>query len=141
MNGQTSAPFFFATTLRINATPQRALAGSFTGGSPAIRNIDIRFWHEKAFVGATGNLTIGADGMADGELLVSAKNLNDLAAFLQTLPDQVRTPAQQTVGYLISLGRPGKDENGDPVSQVTLSVKGDELFAGNRMIAKIGPGS
>ena len=70
-----------------------------------------------------------------------AKDLEDLAAFLQTLPDQIKTPAQQTVGYLISLGRPGKDENGDPVSNLTLSIRGNEIFAGNRLIANLGPGS
>ena len=141
LNGQTSAPFFFAMTTRINATPEFALAGSFPGGSPSFQNIDIRFWHEKTYVSATGNLTVADNGMSEGEFLITAKDLKDLAAFLQTLPDQMKTPAQQTVGYLISLGRPGKDENGEPVSQLTLSVRGNEIFAGNRLIANLGPGS
>ncbi len=141
LNGQTSAPFFFAMTMQINSTPQLALAGSFTDGNPAFQNIDIRFWYEKSHIGAKGDLIVADDGMANGELLITAKDLEYLAAFLQTLPDQIKTPAQQTVGYLISLGRPGKDENGDPVSNLTLSIRGNEIFAGNRLIANLGPGS
>lgn len=141
LDNQTSAPFFLAMVLQVNATPQQILAGSFAGGNPSLQNIDIRFRSGKSQLAATGNLFLSDDGTANGELLITAKNLKDLAAFLRTLPEAVSMPAQQTVGYLIALGRPGTDDSGEPVSQLTMTVRNNGIFAGDRLIARFGPDS
>ena len=141
MDGQTSAPFSLSARVQLDAAPEAILAGVYDGAGPNLKNIDILVASGESRLAAAGELSFTAAGTASGKIVITAKNLKDLAAFLQTLPDRVSTGVQRTVGSMIALGKPGKDGNGDPVSELTLRILDNQIFVGDLLIADLGPGS
>jgi hypothetical protein len=138
---ETSAPFTIDGKARIDAPLARLMDGAVGNGNVAIPDLDIRLTAGESHISASGAITLLASGSAEGEIVVVTENLPALAAFLQTLPADVRSRVQALVGGVIALSKPATNEKGDPVSELTLTLRDNAIFAGTRQIAEFGPGS
>lgn len=138
---ETSAPFTIDGRARIDAPLARLMAGAAGSGDVAIPDLDVRIAAGESRVSATGAITLLASGSAEGEIVVVTENLPALATFLQTLPADVRSRVQTLVGGVIALSKPARNEKGEAVSELTLTLRDNAVFAGTRQIAEFSPGS
>ncbi|HSM40585.1 MAG TPA: DUF2125 domain-containing protein [Afifellaceae bacterium] len=136
---ETSAPFTIEGRARIDAPLARLMADAARTGNVNIPDLDISLTAGESRVSASGAISFNASGSPEGEIVVVTENLPALAAFLQTLPADVRNNVQTLVGGVIALSKPAKNENGEAVSELTLTLRDNAVFAGTRQIAEFGP--
>lgn len=138
---ETSAPFAVDARARIDAPLSQLMAGEVGAGEIVIPDLDISLTAGESRVSAKGAVTLKPSGNAEGEIVVVTENLPALATFLQTLPSDVRSRVQTLVGGIIALSRPAKNDEGEAVSELTLTLRDNAIYAGTRQLGVIGPGS
>jgi hypothetical protein len=141
LDGEISAPFSLDTKMRVDMPPEDLMAGGLAGRDIAIPDLDLRLTAGDARLSAKGDVTVDQAGTANGTIVIVTENLPALASFMQTLPTAVRNRAQTLVGGVIALSKPTTNDQGAQVSELTLTIRDNAIFAGTRQIGVLGPGS
>ncbi len=136
---ETSAPFSIDTTIRVDLPPEVLLAGQLDHRDIIVPDLQIRLSAADSLITASGALDIGRSGMTNGNIVVVTENPAALAGFLQTLPAPVRNQTTTFIGAMIALSKPAKNDLGTPVSELTLSIRDNAIYAGTRKIGELTP--
>ena len=140
IQAENSAPFSVDTTMRIDLPPAMLLAGGFDDRDIAVPDLNIRVNAGESRISASGAFTFSRTGTANGDIVIHTENIPALAAFMQTLPSAIRNQAQTAVGGVIAMSKPATNALGHQVSELTLTIRDNVIFAGTRQIGVLGEG-
>lgn len=122
--GSTTLPVTLSLRSNLAAPPRDILLGEYDPlvSGFSLSDVALRVSDGTFRIAADGELSVDADGVANGELRVRIAGFEALPAFIASLPEKARRPASAAIGGFMAIGGPAKID-GKAAREVTLDVE------------------
>ena len=129
--GMTFPPFDGTASAHLSVPPRALLAGRAGLQAPlSARAVKVSLAAGAARVQAEGDLTVDAEGVLDGTIVLRIAGAEALPAFIAALPPEQQKLGNMAVGGIIAFGQRGTLD-GEPATELLIEIDQGE--------AKVGP--
>ncbi len=134
VGGKQIPPFGGTLRSEISVPPRALIAGRAALQAPlAARAIEVRLESGGAILEVEGDLSVDADGVIDGTLVLRMAGTQALPAFIAALPKEWFKIGNGIAGGLIMFGTPAKVD-GKPASEMRIEIRHGRAIAAGGLI-------